>query len=246
MDRPTMSGLAHWDVVNIEESQRQYKRWLAVLESSLNIVIEGFDLFAKKSGTPQSDTERAQVGLTVRAFREVHCSLALAKMAYYHQAILLVRAAMEDLLMAEVADQHPPVLEALNSENGDNAPRFGRGELRIEKLTDFLPDDFKPQWKEEYSNASKLGSHPSIDSLDTQLVLNKDGPAHLPLYGYQDPSLAAACLGFIAGRCRRLIHVLMLFVDEESGWKERGVGAQIQIDKMVDNVFGELTRLQGS
>ncbi len=241
-----MSELAGWNADNVGESRRKHEQRLAVLESSLDIVIEGFNQFAKKSGTPQSDTERVRLMLTVRAFRAVHVALVVAQMAYYNQAILLARAAMEDLLMAEVADQHPPVLEALNIENGDNTPRFGRGELRIERLTDFLPDDFKSQWKEEYSNASKLGSHPSIDSLDTQLVLGEDGPPHLPLYGHQDEYLAAACFGFIAGRCRRLIHVLMLFVDEESDWKEKGVSAQSRIDKMVDSVFGELTRLQGS
>ena len=235
-----LSELAGWDADNVRESRRRHKKWLAVLESALDVVIEGFEVFARRGTRPQSETERARISLTVRAFRSVHVSLVVAQMGYYHQAIMLARAAMEDLIMAEVAHRHPPVLEALNSEDTERAPRFGRGELTIEKLTDMLPADFKPIWKDEYSNASKLGSHPGGPSLDTQLVLDGEGTPHLPLYGHQDNYLAAACFGFIAGRCRRIIYVLGLLNDEETAWTEDGQRTMAKIDEMMKEVVEEL------
>ena len=147
---------------------------------------------------------------------------------------------MEDLLMAEVADRHPPVLEALNSEDTERAPRFGRGELTIEKLTDMLPAGFRPIWKDEYSNASKLGSHPGSASVDTQLILDEEGTPHLPLYGHQDNYLAAACLGFIAGRCRRMIYMLGLLIDDKTAWAKDGQRTVAKIDEMMEEMVKEL------
>ena len=242
MNQPYLTDLTAWDAGKTQESQQRYKKWITVLEAALDIIIQGFTAIATAKPTPESDVERARLSLIVRAFRSIHASLIIAKMAYYQQAVMLARAAMEDLLMAEVADRHHLVLEALNNWDADRAPRFGRGELTTEKLTDFLPETFKPIWIREYSDASKLGTHPGSQSVDTQMILDDEQTLHLPLFSELDDALALACLGFIAGRCRRMIYVLNLLTDKETEWMASGRRATAEIDDMMKELVQEMAK----
>ena len=88
-------------------------RELEVVDAALGQILQGLDAFAYVKQRPDSRLGNAQMFLAVRSFNSLHTARQLLERGYYQQASTLVRMAMEDQLVAEDAETHPPTLDAL-------------------------------------------------------------------------------------------------------------------------------------
>ena len=104
----------HMRVIELNENdvasqiRMNHGRELEVVDAALDQILQGLDAFAYVKQRPDSRLEDAQMFLAVRSFNSLHIARQLLEHGYYQQASALVRMAMEDQLVAEDAETHPP------------------------------------------------------------------------------------------------------------------------------------------
>ena len=138
-------------------------RELEVVDASLDQILKGLDAFAFVKQRPDSKLEGAQMFLAVRSFNSLHTARQLLERGYYQQASTLVRMAMEDQLVAEDAETHPPTLDALLDAKGS----ISRGDLTYGKMAERISPEAKKAWGEKYGDLSERAAHPRPLSLLT-------------------------------------------------------------------------------
>ena len=84
---------------------------LEVVDVALDQILQGLDAFAYVKQRPDSRLEDTQMFLAVRSFNSLHTARQLLERGYYQQASTLIRMAMEDQLVVEDAETHPPTLD---------------------------------------------------------------------------------------------------------------------------------------
>ncbi len=165
----------HMRVIDSNENEvasqirRNHGRELEVVDVALNQILQGLDAFAYSKQRPDSRLEDAQMFLTVRSFNSLHTARQLLERGYYQQASTLVRMAMEDQLVAEDAETHPPTLDALLDARGD----FREGGLRFGAMAERISPETKRAWKEKYGDLSERAAHPRRLSLLTLATVQR-------------------------------------------------------------------------
>ena len=99
--------------------------------------------------------------LAVRSFNSLHIARQLLERGYYQQASALVRMAMEDQLVSEDAETHPPTLDALLDDKGS----ISSGDLTYGKMAERISPEAKKAWDEKYGDLSERAAHPRRLSL---------------------------------------------------------------------------------
>ena len=99
--------------------------------------------------------------LAVRSFNSLHVARQVLERGYHQQASTLVRMAMEDQLIAEDAENHPPTLDALLEGKGS----ISSGDLAYGKMAERISPEAKKAWVEKYGDLSERAAHPRRLSL---------------------------------------------------------------------------------
>ena len=131
-------------------------RELEVVDAALDQILQGLDAFAYEKQRPDSRLEDAQMFLAVRSFNSLHIARQLLERGYYQQASVLVRMAMEDQLVAEDAETHPPTLDALLDDKGS----ISSGDLTYGKMAERIsPKPKKRGMRNTDSSAKEPHTH---------------------------------------------------------------------------------------
>ena len=157
----------HMGVIELNENdvasqiRMNHGRELEVVDVALGQILQGLDAFAYVKQRPDSRLEDAQMFLAVRSFNSLHIARQLLERGYYQQALALVRMAMEDQLVAEDAETHPPTLDALLDGKGS----IGSGDLTYGKMAERISPEAQKAWDEKYGDLSERAAHPPRLSL---------------------------------------------------------------------------------
>ena len=159
----------HMRVIELNENdvasqiRMNHGRELEVVDAALDQILQGLDAFAYVKQRPDSRLEDAQMFLAVRSFNSLHVARQLLEHGYYQQASALVRMAMEDQLVAEDAETHPPTLDVLLDDKGS----ISSGDLTYGKMAERISPEAKKAWDEKYGDLSERAAHPRHLSLKT-------------------------------------------------------------------------------
>ena len=135
----------HMRVIELNENdvvsqiRMNHGRELEVVDAALDQILQGLDAFAYVKQRPDSRLEDAQMFLAVRSFNSLHIARQLLEHGYYQQASALARMAMEDQLVAEDAETHPPTLDALLDDKGS----ISSGDLTYGKMAERISPEAK-------------------------------------------------------------------------------------------------------
>ena len=157
----------HMRVIELNENdvasqiRMNHGRELEVVDAALDQILQGLDAFAYVKQRPDSRLEDAQMFLAVRSFNSLHIARQLLERGYYQQASALVRMAMEDQLVAEDAETHPPTLDALLDDKGS----ISSGDLTYGKMAERISPEAQKAWDEKYGDLSERAAHPRRMSL---------------------------------------------------------------------------------
>ena len=159
--------LRHMRAIELNENdvaaqiRMKHGRELEVVDAALDHILRGLDHFAHVKGRPDSRLEDAQMFLAVRSFNSLHIARQVLERGYYQQASTLIRMAMEDQLVAEDAETHPPTLDALLEGKGS----ISKGNLTYGKMAERISPEAKKTWDDRYGDLSARAAHPRPLSL---------------------------------------------------------------------------------
>ena len=162
--------------------QERHAREIRAAESALDEVLRGLSDFGSQKQHLDSDIEAARFFLTTRSFNSVRTALQVLERGYYQQAMALVRMAMEDQLVAQDLESHPPTLDALFYGKGT----ISSGELTLGKMAERVSSKAKVAWHDDYGGLSKFGTHPRVESMQGLIITDSDGRATLRAGGHYD------------------------------------------------------------
>ena len=151
-----------------------HARELDVVDATLDQILLGLNDFGSRKERPDNRLESARLFLAVRSFNSLRTARQTLERGYYQQALTLVRMAMEDQLVAEDAENHPPTLTALLDGEG----KIGRRDLALGKMAERLSPKAREVWDDNYGTLSKRAAHPRLESMQG-LVINLDGEVTL-------------------------------------------------------------------
>ena len=155
----------------------KHSRELDAIDAALNQIFAGFKEFRHQKGILDQRLEAARLILVARSFNSLLCAKRTLEHGYTGQALALARMAMEDQLIAQDIEVEPATLDALLDDNGE----IGRGKLTFAKMADRLPKEEIDFWKNDYSIASRRGSHPGHRSAQWLISPPQDGQRFLGL-----------------------------------------------------------------
>ena len=211
----------HMRVIELNENDVAFQirmnhgRELEVVDAALDRILQGLDAFAYVKPRPDSRLEDAQMFLAVRSFNSLHIARQLLERGYYQQASALVRMAMEDQLVVEDAETHPPTLDAL-VDDGDKGS-FGRGSLTYGKMAGRISPEAQKAWYEKYGDLSERAAHPRRLSL---LALTTVRRTVRPGGHYDEVQVKVTFLYLLEQLGQVLRTVGLLTANVESPWVE--------------------------
>ncbi len=141
--------------------RKKHGRELEVVDAALDQILQGLDDFAHFKQRADSRLEDAQVFLAVRSFNSLHVARQVLERGYHQQASTLVRMTMEDQLIVEDAENHPPTLDALLDGKGS----ISSGDLTYGKMAERISPEAKEAWDKKYGDLSQRAAHPRRTSL---------------------------------------------------------------------------------
>ena len=219
----------HMRVIELNENdvasqiRMNHGRELDVVDAALDQILQGLDAFAYVKQRPDSRLEDAQMFLAVRSFNSLHIARQLLEHGYYQQASALVRMAMEDQLVAEDAETHPPTLDALLDDNGS----ISSGDLTYGKMAERISPEAKKAWDEKYGDLSERAAHPRHLSL---LALTTVRRTARPGGHYSEGQVKVTFLYLLEQLGQVLRTVGLLTANVESPWVE---GARLALRDMT-------------
>ena len=165
----------HMSVIELNENdvatqiRMNHSRELEVVDAALDQILQGLDAFAYVKQRPDSRLKDAQMFLAVRSFNSLHIARQLLERGYYQQSSTLIRMAMEDQLVAEDAETHPPTLDALLDVKGT----ISSGDLTYSKMAERISPEAKKAWDDRYGDLSARAAHPRRSSLLTLTTVRR-------------------------------------------------------------------------
>ena len=214
----------HMRVIELNENdvvsqiRMNHGRELEVVDVALDQILQGLDAFAYVKQRPDSRLEdsrleNAQMFLAVRSFNSLHIARQLLERGYYQQASALVRMAMEDQLVAEDAETHPPTLDALLDDKGS----ISSGDLTYGKMAERISPEAQKAWDEKYGDLSERAAHPRRLSL---LALTTVRRTVRPGGHYDEVQVKVTFLYLLEQLGQVLRTVGLLTANVESPWAE--------------------------
>lgn len=183
---------------------------LTVVDAALDQILRGLDDFASMKQMPDNRLESARLFLATRSFNSLRIARQILERGYYQQASTLVRMSMEDQLIAEDAENHPPTLAALLDGEG----RFGRGELTYGKMAERISPKAREVWNQDYGDLSERAAHPRRMSLLALTTLRSDGQVTLKPGSYYDEVEVKAVLYYLLRQLVLVVRTVSLITSE--------------------------------
>lgn len=142
-------------------TRETHAREFEILYAALEQILVGWSDLASLDQRPKARLQIAWGLLTARTFNSIRTALQVLELGYSQQAMALVRMAMEDQLVAEDIERHPPTLAALL----DGGGQLGKGELTFGRMAERLSPKAKAAWDASYGMLSEHGAHPRLKSM---------------------------------------------------------------------------------
>ena len=144
---------------------------LNIIYSAFEQILSGLNEFADHKESPDNSLESARLFLSVRSFNSLRIAMNTLELGYTQQSLALIRAVMEDQLIADDAESHPSTLEALFSD--DNL--LGKGEFTFGRMAMRLSPEAKMAWDSNYGFVSRFAAHPRHLSIRKLLTVDDSG-----------------------------------------------------------------------
>ncbi len=235
MTNTYMISLAATDAKAAIMSRSEHEAWFLTVETALDQVIQGLNEFGELRGMPRNDLESGRLFLAVRAFRTLRIAMNVLERAYYQQAAGLVRMSMEDMLIAEDIERHPPTLQVLLHGDATKKTGLGRGKLSYGAMAGRISSKAAEAWKAEYDSVSVYATHPRKEALTTIVTWDNKGVPHLTLNSQYDIEQLAVILELIAKQGMDLMKTVMqLLPEEESDWGKKAYPSFKALDALID------------
>ena len=161
-----------------------------------NIISRAWSAFSSQKPKPDNRLESARLFLITRSFNSLRRALPTLEQGYYQQAMASVRMAMEDQLIAEDIEIHPPSLETLLT---------GKGRLPFPEMAGRISTEARKLWGQEYSFLSEYATHPQHKSLKELNVVGPDEQLTLRPGGHYDKVEVLTVLAYMI---RELVNVM--------------------------------------
>ena len=195
-----------------------HTRELKVVDAALDQILRGLDDFGSRKQQPDNRLESARLFLTVRSFNSLRIARQTLERGYYQQALTLVRMVMEDQLVVEDVENHPPTLIALLEGEG----KLGKPNLTFGNMAERLSPKSKEVWDDDYGTLSKRAAHPRLESMQGLTAIEPDGQVTLRPGSHYDLVEARIVLYYLL---RQLVQVMKttttLTTPVESDWVKR-------------------------
>ena len=148
-----------------------HSRELEIVYAALGQILRGFNEFADHKERPDNKLESARVFLTTRSFNSLRVAMKVLERGYTQQALTLIRTVMEDQLVADDSEDHPPTLEALFGEEN----KLRRDEFTFGKMAERLSPKAKVAWDYNYGFVSRIAAHPRPLSIRKLISVDPHG-----------------------------------------------------------------------
>ena len=152
-----------------------HAREFEIVDAALDQTLLGLNEFGSRKERPDNRLESARLFLAVRSFNSLRIARQTLERGYYQQALTLVRMAMEDQLVAEDAENHPPTLTALLEGEG----KIGKRDLALQKMAERVSPKAREVWDANYGTVSKRAAHPRLESMQGLTATGPDGQTTL-------------------------------------------------------------------
>lgn len=230
-----MNSLTVSDAQVAIKTRSEHEACFLTVETALDQVIQGLNEFGEIRNTPRNDLESGRLFLAVRTFRTLRIAMSVLERAYYQQAAGLVRMSMEDMLIAEDIEVHPPTLQALLHGDATKKTRLGRGKLSYGAMAGRISPKAAKAWKAEYDAVSVYATHPRMEALATIVTRDTSGVPHLALNSQYDMEQLAVILELIAKQGMNLMKTVMQLLPEgESDWGIRAYPCFEALQALID------------
>lgn len=176
--------------------QREHEADLVLVEQALEQVLCAWSEFSSQKTRPNNPLESARLFLVVRSFNSLRAALPTLEQGYYQQAATLIRMVMEDQLIAEDIEVHPPTLKALL--RGKGLPKLG-------SMANRISPEAKVAWDSDYHTLSYYTTHTNRASLQGLNSVGPDGQLTLQPGGHYDNVQVMTVLYYLL---RQLVFVM--------------------------------------
>ena len=156
-----LQGIDRIEVQTAFATRARHAREFKILHDALEQLVSGWSDLSALPKRPKARLQVARGLLIVRTFNSVRTALQVLELGYCQQAMALVRMAVEDQLVADDIEHHPPTLAALLDGDG----QLGKGELTFGRMAERLSPKAKAAWDARYGMLSEHGAHPRLKSM---------------------------------------------------------------------------------
>ena len=181
-----LDSLKQREDVASKKIRSKHLHYLKIINLGLNEIIRAIDELPSQKQRSSNQMERIRWHLIVRSFNSFRTALHVFERGYTQQAWALMRMVMEDQLIAEDMEHHPPTLRALSTGEG----KLGSGDLSFTKMAERVSVAAKENWSDSYGAASQYAAHPRHSSLQALVALDADGQFVLEPGSHYDESFA--------------------------------------------------------
>ena len=167
-----------------------YSQELNVVDAALDQILDGLGDFGSLKGKPDSRLESARLFLATRSFNSLWTARLVLERGYFQQAMTMIRMAMEDQLVADDIENHPPTLDALLG-GEESIGSFA-------SMADRLGPQGRAVWDAYYGMVSEYAAHTRTMSLRSLNTIGSDGRQLLRPGGNYDEVYVVAALSLLS------------------------------------------------
>ena len=211
----------------------KHAKELEIVNAALDQILGGLEDFGSLKQKPDNRLESARLFLATRSFNSLWTARQTLERGYFQQALTLVRMAMEDQLIADDIENHPPTLDAL-LEGKERISKFG-------KMAGRLGPQGKTVWDANYGMVSEYAAHPRTMSLRSLNSIGSDGQPLLRPGSNYDEVYVNAALFFLSQQIVKVMKtVAQLTTPLASDWAIRAMPEFEEVDslwKEIDEQF---------
>ena len=209
--------------------RKNHAKELEVVDAALDQILSGLTDFSALKQKPTDRLESARLFLATRSFNSLWNARQTLVRGYFQQALTLVRMAMEDNLVVDDAEIHPPTLDALLGDEG----RIGRGQFTLGKMAERLGPQGKTVWDTKYGMVSEYATHPRTMSLRSLNSVSPDGQLILRPGGrYDDVEINTVLFCLSQEIVKVMKTVAQLTAPLGSDWVNRAMPAFKEVDSL--------------
>ena len=200
-------------------------RELSIVDAALDQILGGLEDFGSLKRKPDSRLESARLFLATRSFNSLWTAKNTLERGYYQQALTLIRMAIEDQLVADDIEVHPPTLDAL-LDGKERISRFG-------KMAERLGPQGKAVWGANYGKVSEHAAHPRTMSLRGLNSISADGQLTLRPGGRYDDVEISTVLYYLSQEIVKVMKtVAQLTTPLGSDWVNRAMPIFEEVDSL--------------